>query len=310
MKKILRPFIPQSMIDGGRSKNPNAESYQGGHYYSTIPSLEDINKRSKEIFSRKDQLRGIDINDVEQLQILNEFRTLSSEKTFSLSETSRFNVENNSFSYDDAPVLHYMLRKIKPVRVIEIGSGNSSAVMLDTNELYLNNSIKEFTFIDIDLNNLRKRLTGNDKDRITMIEKPVQNVDLSLFLALEPNDLLFVDSSHISKVGSDLHAIIFEILPVLKPGVYIHFHDIRYPFEYSQQMINNRVYWNEAYLLRAFLMFNNNYKICFWLNYLLNKEGLAKNELEFLPLNEWDRKFNNSKGEFRGAGGSVYLRKE
>ena len=102
----------------------------------------------------------------------------------------------------------------------------------------------------------------------------------------------------------------FEILPILKPGVYIHFHDIRYPFEYSKQLINSKVFWNEAYLLRSFLMFNNSFKIEFWLNCLLNFEKNADmKKFEFLPLSGWDRLFNNSLGDFRGAGGSIYLKK-
>ena len=89
----------------------------------------------------------------------------------------------------------------------------------------------------------------------------VQNVKLIEFEKLEPNDLLFIDSSHISKIGSDLNYLLFEVLPSLKPGVIIHFHDILYPFEYPYEWIEKGIYWNEAYLLKAFLMHNKNYEI-------------------------------------------------
>jgi hypothetical protein len=69
------------------------------------------------------------------------------------------------------------------------------------------------------------------------------------------------------------------------------------------------VFWNEAYLLRAFLMFNDDFKMAFWLNYLLNDGVTNKSEFDFLPLPSWGQKFNNSRGEVSGAGGSLYLRK-
>ncbi len=150
----------------------------------------------------------------------------------------------------------------------------------------------------------------NDEMKINMLEMPIQDVDLTIFEKLEANDLLFIDSSHVSKIGSDLHTIMFEILPILKNGVYIHFHDIRFPFEYSRELINSKVFWNEAYLLRSFLMFNNSFQIEFWLNCLLNFENNTnQSKFDFLPLNEWDRLFNNSKGDIKGAGGSIYLKK-
>ena len=310
LKKYYSIFLTSiSSCKQKKQKTIQPDAFVSGHYYSVIPSLEDVNNRSEMIY-KTDKLGGININMDEQLKNLKELQQLHVQVPFHSSRLKRFQIENGSFSYDDAPVLHYMLRKIKPRRIIEIGSGNSSAVMLDTNEYYMNNSIKEFTFIDIDLTLFKSNLVENDELNINMLEMPIQNVDLSIFEKLEANDLLFVDSSHVSKIGSDLHTIMFEILPILKPGVYIHFHDIRYPFEYSKQLINSKVFWNEAYLLRSFLMFNNSFKIEFWLNCLLNFEKNADmKKFEFLPLSGWDRLFNNSLGDFRGAGGSIYLKK-
>lgn len=310
IKKLLRPFVPQFILDSRRLPvTIENESFPGGHYYSVIPSLADVNTRADKIFNLNDPLDGIDLNRQGQVDTLLEFQKMSAEAPSFLDNQIRFIFDNNSFSYDDAPVLNYMLRKIKPARIIEIGCGYSSAVMLDTNDLYLDGAIVDFTFIDIDFSNLNNKLTEKDKGRVKLIEKPIQDIDLSIFATLQENDLLFVDSSHVSKVGSDLNTIIFKILPLLNPGVYIHFHDIRYPFEYPQDLINNKVFWNEAYLLRAFLMFNENFKMTFWLNYLLNDGVTNKSDFDFLPLSSWDKKFNNSRGEVSGAGGSLYLRK-
>ena len=310
LKKYYSKFLTSiSSYKLQKQKNIQPEAFVSGHYYSVIPSLEDVNNRSEMIY-KTDKLGGININMDEQRKNLKELQLLHDQAPFHSSRLKRFQIENGSFSYDDAPVLHYMLRKIKPRQIIEIGSGNSSALMLDTNEYYMNNSIKEFTFIDIDLTLFKSNLIENDEMKINMLEMPIQDVDLTIFEKLEANDLLFIDSSHVSKIGSDLHTIMFEILPILKNGVYIHFHDIRFPFEYSRELINSKVFWNEAYLLRSFLMFNNSFQIEFWLNCLLNFENNTnQSKFDFLPLNEWDRLFNNSKGDIKGAGGSIYLKK-
>ncbi|MBI5663537.1 MAG: hypothetical protein HZC49_00390 [Nitrospirae bacterium] len=150
-----------------------------------------------------------------------------------------------------------------------------------------------------------------DYKNLTIIDKPVQEVDLSIFKELKANDILFIDSSHVIKIGSDLNAILFSILPVLESGVCIHFHDIRYPFQYPESLIMQGIYWNEAYLLRAFLQYNDSFKIIFWLNYLLNRRlSEITGLLSFLPLDRWAKRFNNNRQDFTEAGGSIYITKK
>lgn len=84
---------------------------------------------------------------------------------------------------------------------------------------------------------------------------------MSVFEKLEENDILFIDSSHVSKMDSDVNFLFFEILPRLKSGVYIHFHDVFYPFIYPKEWIYEGRAYNEMYILRAFLMNNAQYKI-------------------------------------------------
>ena len=104
----------------------------------------------------------------------------------------------------------------------------------------------------------------SDKTSCHVVESKIQDVDISIFSALKKGDILFVDSSHVVKTGSDVHFILFSILPVLESGVIIHFHDVFYPFEYPKKWVYKGFNWNEDYFLRAFMMHNNAYKLfCF-----------------------------------------------
>lgn len=96
-----------------------------------------------------------------------------------------------------------------------------------------------------------------------------------------------------AKVGSDVNQIFFEILPRLKPGVYVHFHDIIYPFEYPEKWIEAAWYWNEAYLLRAFLQFNSSFEIVAWNHFLVT---FHRERLNGLPA-------------YLGNGGSLWLQR-
>lgn len=311
LRALLRRFGYDVVRLEQASRTPTPERFPPGHFYSVIPSLSDLAQRAPAIFSKATGLRGIDLNIEEQLQVLRDFRSLAETPPFYSPERGgRLNIENDSFSYDDAPVLHYMMRRLRPKRIIEIGSGNSSACMLDTSERYLDDAV-EFAFIDVDCENLRKNLREKDLRRVQILERPVQDVDLAMFTGLQANDLLFIDSSHVMKTGSDLHTILFEILPILSPGVCVHFHDIRYPFQYAEETVASGIFWNEAYVLRAFLMYNNDFRVTFWLNHLVNvKSPEVASLLDVLPLAQWSRRFNNRSKDYSSAGGSIYLTKK
>ena len=95
-----------------------------------------------------------------------------------------------------------------------------------------------------------------------LIAKPVQDVDVEFFAELEANDILFIDSSHTVKFGSDVNYLFLEILPTLKPGVWIHVHDIFFPKDYPEEwLLEKRLALNEQYLLEAFLAFNTSFSI-------------------------------------------------
>lgn len=188
-----------------------------------------------------------------------------------------------------------MLNIIKPKRLIEVGSGYTSAMMLDINEYCLMyESQIDLTFIEPYpklLNSLLK-----ESDRINLVETELQAIDLKFFQVLEEGDILFIDSTHVSKTGSDVNYLFFEIIPRLNPGVIIHLHDIFYPFEYPHKWLKEGMVWNELFLLRSFLQYNNNYKILYFQNMI---EKLYRVKLE----NAWPIKNETIHG------GSFWMKK-
>src|SRR5690606_1842332 len=176
------------------------------------------------------------------------------------SEGLRYYFENSAYAYSDAIHLYCMLRHLKPRKLIEVGSGHSSCVTLDTNELFLGGSV-ETTFIEPYPELFMSLIKESDRAKINIVPTRLQDVDLSLFETLQANDILFIDSTHVSKINSDVNYIFFEILPRLASGVYIHFHDIFFPFEYPKAWVYEGRAWNEAYILRAFLQYNNAFSV-------------------------------------------------
>jgi hypothetical protein len=175
----------------------------------------------------------------------------------------RFHFDQAWYAQADSICLYSMLRLYRPNRVVEIGSGFTSALMLDVNEQFLGNQT-QLTFVDPYVDRLDLLLSDLDKSQVRIIEKQAQDAPERIFAELEPGDFLFIDSSHVSKVGSDVNFLLFEILPNLPIGVFVHFHDVFWPFEYPGKWIAEGRSWNEAYLLRAFLAFNNSFEIAFW----------------------------------------------
>lgn len=244
--------------------------YPPGHFYSPLPSQAEM-IRAFERGGFGPPFPGVDLNEAGQVARLDRFASYYAGQPYPVEPVPgrRFHLNNGSYSHHDAILLYSMLKEAQPRRVIEVGSGFSSAAMLDADEHALGGRI-HFTFIDPDTKRLRPLLRADDLARCTIIERCVQDVPLATFQALEANDVLFIDSSHVSKIGSDVNWIYFNILPVLAPGVLIHIHDVAGNLEYPQDWIEAGRAWNEQYLLRAFLMHNAAYRIEFFSSWLLN----------------------------------------
>lgn len=184
-------------------------------------------------------------------------RTLSDNK----GEGQLYYINNNIFPSGDAYILDAMISRFRPKRIIEIGSGLSTGCMIDTvSALAIECDI---TAIEPFPERLQDTLdAANNTFPLNIVKDFVQNVDLKFFSQLEKDDILFIDSSHVLKAGSDVCYELFEIIPTLKPGVLVHFHDIHYPFEYADPWLFERHYsWNEIYGVRAFLSFNTDFRV-------------------------------------------------
>lgn len=174
----------------------------------------------------------------------------------------RYNPENVWFMLADAAVYYSMLTTIRPKRIIEIGCGFSSSVALDVRDQELHDL--ELTCIDPNPERLLGLLNDADKATVTVHRSPAENIAIETFDVLEENDILFIDSSHISKSGSDVNFLYFQVLPRLRPGVVVHIHDFYYPFEYPAHYLAAGCIWNELYVLYAFLCYNNVFQVMFF----------------------------------------------
>jgi predicted O-methyltransferase YrrM len=184
------------------------------------------------------EIPGVDLNPAGQLELFSKLKSYHDEQPFTAQRSAprRFHFENPAYSYLDALVLYAMIRHLRPKRIIEAGSGYSSGVILDTSELFFENSI-ECTFIEPHPELLKSLMKDGDLQRAELIQARLQDVPLEKFQHLEAGDIVFVDSSHVSKVDSDVNYCLFKLLPQLKSGVYVHFHDVFYPFEYPAEWI-------------------------------------------------------------------------
>ncbi len=240
-----------------------------GHYYSPIPSLTDLRHQEGAIWARPSSLVGIDMHDERQRAMLDRFATLRQTHDLYLTPQPdrqlRYTPSNEFFPIADAVCLALMLHSEAPQRVIEVGSGYSSAVMLDARDALPGQSFA-LTCIDPYPDRLRSLL--RPQDQVEILPEQVQRIPLERFETLESGDILFIDSSHVTKTGSDVNFLFFEVLPRLQPGVRIHIHDIVYPFEYPREWALQGRAWNEAYLLRALLQFSAAYQIELFPSYL------------------------------------------
>ena len=267
-----------------------------GHFYSPIPDPDWVQANIETLYPETLSLSSdIDLQEDSQKELLCEFSRYISEFDFPKdpSNDSRYYHNNDMFGFGSGLILFCMIRHFQTRRIIEIGSGHTSALMLDTNERFMNRQM-ELTFIEPYPERLYGLLKEEDRSNCTIFEKPAQDIPASYFEQLQENDILFIDSSHVTKIGSDVNHIFFNILPALKPGVIIHFHDIYWPFEYPLDWVMSGRAWNEAYLLRAFLQYNSHFEI------------LQFNQYLFSCFPE----FYEQQTGLTGAGGSIWIRKK
>jgi predicted O-methyltransferase YrrM len=246
-----------------------------GHFYSPIIDREELAGRANSIW-RDDVVDppGIEFNAASHLHILDhEFPRFIAEYDYpehakESAHLSQFFTQNSQFSWLDARALFVLLRAWRPRRIIEVGSGFSTLLMADVNRRFLDRS-SEITAIEpYPRAFLRAGHIGVD----TVLERRVQDVSIDFFERLEAGDLLFIDSSHVSKTGSDVNRLFLDVLPRLKCGVRVHVHDVFFPHDYpTDWVLGEGRSWNEQYLLQSFLAFNNGYRVLFGSSYAASR---------------------------------------
>jgi hypothetical protein len=268
-----------------------------GHFYSPIPSLAEVRERAATIFDRDVAgIPGIDLDERGQLALLAELAPYLREPPWRDEAVPglRYRFDNPAFSASDPLVLYALLRHARPRRAVEVGCGWSSCVFLDTSERYLDGAV-DLTFIEPYPELFLSLLAPGDEGRLRLLRRGLQTVPDEVFDRLESGDVLFIDSSHVSKTGSDVNHLFFRILPRLASGVWIHLHDIHYPFEYPDSWVFEGRAWNEVYLLRAFLQYNAAFPVQLWATFLASRHREA-----------WARALPAGR---TGAGSSIWLRK-
>lgn len=271
-------------------------AFPPGHFYSPIPDLAEVRKRQKEIFDRSmSTLPGIDLRVADQLALLPEFGRFYPEMPFEDAPVDglRYGFVNRFFGAGSGVALYSMLRHLNPPRLVEVGSGWSSALALDVNDRFLGGAM-QCTFVDPYPERLKELLRPADHDRVRILETPLYDVGPEPFEELAAGDLLFIDSTHVSRIGSDVNRLLLEVIPTLPAGVYIHIHDVFWPFEYPENWVYGGRAWNENYLLRALLIDNPRLQVVWFNDFLYQKHYDAVAPV----LPQWAR----------GSSSSLYLR--
>lgn len=239
-------------------------------YYLPIPESRDVGDG---FWDSSSEMVGIEIDDRAALRLIEQDLTpylAEFRETFELHgspEDGRFYLLNGMFMAVDAHVYYGLIRSLKPKRIIEIGAGFSTLLACQAvSRNRLEGSDSELIAIEPYPSEMLQRGGGNLS---RLISRKVQTVALEEFECLRAGDVLFIDSSHVLKAGGDVQFEFLELLPRLKPGVYVHVHDISLPRQYPRRFYDHHFYWNEQYLLQAFLTYNHRFEVVWPGNYIM-----------------------------------------
>ena len=229
------------------------------HYYEPLPNFSELNR--EQVLKRRIS-KAIHWNLEAQIERVENLRSYSSEIqtiTDDQTLTIKFDFYNDFYFGLDAAVYYALIRDIKPAHIIEIGCGYSTQIAaLAIAKNQQEGKVGKIICIEP---YPESQLTEANLE-IQLITQRVETIDLEVFEQLSAGDILFIDSTHTVKFGSDVCREILEILPALSSGVWIHFHDIFFPYDYSPKwLIEERRAWNEQYMLEAFLAYNHHFEV-------------------------------------------------
>ena len=234
----------------------------GSHFYQPIPNTRGL---PLSLWNRVSDLPGIDMREEQQKQLLSDIVARFKDEFTAIPEgasTQEFHyyLGNAAFEAVDAEMLFGLIRLFKPRRMYEVGSGFSTLLAADA---LRRNRADGYScrFIAIEPYPSAELQAGLPSD-VELWRLPVQDVSLDEFQSLCENDILFIDSSHVCKIGSDVQFLFLEVLPRIRPGVVVHVHDIFMPVEYPKHWVLDwHRFWNEQYLLQTFLSFNAAFEV-------------------------------------------------
>jgi hypothetical protein len=257
------------------------------HYSQPVPDVRALPER---LWTAPSELVGVELGEAGQLARLAGWAAAYGAEYGAFPERApgapaTYFLRNSMLIGTDAAVLHCMLRDLRPRRVIEVGGGFSTLVAAAALRRNREEGAGDAELVTIDpWPGPTLRAAGG---LTRLVERPVQEVPLAEFTGLGPGDVLFIDSSHVVRIGSDVQHEILEILPRLRPGVAVHVHDVFLPDEYPRHWITrNRWFWTEQYLLHAFLCFNSAYEVL-WAGAFLARRHPARLAAAF-PWTRWD----------------------
>jgi hypothetical protein len=271
-------------------------------YSNPIPDTRELSFKEN-FWEKESELIGINMNLNGQLNFLKDvFPQYLKECNFPKNKTKvpyQYYTNNWFFGLVSASVLHCMIRHFTPRTIVEVGSGYSTYVSAGASLLNQEDGYNtELIAIEPYPNyTLTKGFPGLSR----LIVKKVEDVNRNLFSQLKDGDILFVDSSHVVKIANDVTFLYLEVFSRLKKGVIIHIHDIFFPFNYPKEfVINQRMFWNEQYLLQAFLIFNDAFEVLWSENYIRCK-AYKHLELAFPGSLGFDENRNSSSFWMRKA---------
>jgi hypothetical protein len=228
-------------------------------YYSPIPDLSTIPER---VWQDPDPMRGIELDlDAQLAQMSKRLAPHIDEFDRATGTGLAYDGLNASYPVPDARLLYAIVRELRPSSIVELGSGQTSRVIARACAANAGEGAQSrFEAFDPFPTAVDDSLPG----LATLHRVPAQEVPEQVFRELGDGDVLFVDTTHTVKLGSDVNRIVLRILPLLAPGVVVHFHDICLPYEYPRYLFEEyALYWAEQYLLQAFLSMNPSFEVLY-----------------------------------------------
>lgn len=229
------------------------------HFYSSIPDIREL--RTSDDWKQPRSMHGVSGADLdEQIAFLRSCCEAAPHAPRATDIYEQACEANGAVGYGpiEAGVLHRFITWKRPKRIVQLGAGVSTSVMLRAAEAVSHDM--RLTCIDPYPTEFLR--TEARKGHVALIEEKAQTVPLDTLVDLDAGDLLFVDSTHTVKPGSEVNRIILEVLPRLAVGTHIHFHDIYFPFDYAPTILSDDLFfWNETPLLLAFLVGNSSVRL-------------------------------------------------